>query len=127
MSHRRAVLTALALSTSVALAAAPATAVPGDVTAPQPVELDVICDGIGADTVTVTGDLADGGTAKIERGPLRVVGRPGFTGPMPTATGSRSRRAARAPPAPCRSPRATRRSTRSSPEPRPPRLRPRAT
>ncbi|MFJ6133097.1 FG-GAP-like repeat-containing protein [Janibacter terrae] len=80
MSHRRAVLTALALSTSVALAAAPATAVPGDVTAPQPVELDVICDGIGADTVTVTGDLADGGTAKIERGPLRVVGRPGFTG-----------------------------------------------
>lgn len=77
MSHRRAVLTALTLTTAAAIAASPAIAAP-----PQPTvdEIDVICDAIGEDTVTVTGDLASGGTATIEDGPLEVVGEPGFTG-----------------------------------------------
>lgn len=44
-------------------------------------ELTVICDGIGDDTITVTGDLADGGSAELPPdGPLTVVGEPGFTG-----------------------------------------------
>ena len=77
MSHRRAVLTALVLTTSGALVGTSAGAAPA---APTSTGIDVICDGIGADTVTVTGELASGGTAEITRGPLTVVGRPGFTG-----------------------------------------------
>ncbi|MGN7247865.1 FG-GAP-like repeat-containing protein [Janibacter anophelis] len=77
MSHRRAVLTALTLTTAAAIAASPAIAAPSP---PAVTEIDVICDAIGADTVTITGDLASGGTATIERGPLKVVGQPGFTG-----------------------------------------------
>ena len=78
MSHRRTALTALVLTTTAALAATPALAAPAQPSAPT--EIDVICDGIGADTVTVTGDLSRGGTAEITDGPLTVVGRPGFTG-----------------------------------------------
>ncbi|XVX21737.1 FG-GAP-like repeat-containing protein [Actinomycetota bacterium] len=65
-----ALATALALTMSAASAA---SAEPSQ-------RLDVICDGIGSDTVTITGDLARGGTARFERGPLRVVGKPGFSG-----------------------------------------------
>ncbi|WP_162786898.1 FG-GAP-like repeat-containing protein [Janibacter anophelis] len=77
MSHRRAVLTALTLTTAAAIAASPAIAAPSP---PAVTEIDVICDAIGADTVTITGDLASGGTATIEDGPLKIVGEPGFTG-----------------------------------------------
>ncbi|MDN5717796.1 MAG: FG-GAP-like repeat-containing protein [Janibacter sp.] len=77
MSHRRAVITALTLTTAAALAAAPALAAPAVSAA---TDLDVICDAIGADVVTVTGDLASGGTAQIAQGPLTIVGQPGFVG-----------------------------------------------
>lgn len=80
MSYRRAVITALALTTSAAMAASPAIALPSTGQAPRTTDLDVICDGIGADTVTITGDLSAGGSARIARGPLQVVGSPGFTG-----------------------------------------------
>lgn len=80
MSHRRAVFTALVLTTSAALVATPSVALPAASTAPNPSELDVICDAIGEDTVTLTGDLSAGGTAEIARGPLSIVGRPGFVG-----------------------------------------------
>lgn len=43
-------------------------------------DLTVLCDGIGEDVVTISGDLSAGGTATIADGPLRVVGQPGFTG-----------------------------------------------
>lgn len=80
MSYRRAVLTALTLSTAAAMAATPAIAVPSEPSDPATTDIDVICDAIGEDTVTVTGDLAEDGDAKITRGPLEVVGEPGFTG-----------------------------------------------
>lgn len=71
--------------TLVAAAAVTALGLVGTTTVAQaePVteELTVICDGIGDDTITVTGDLADGGTATLPAdGPLTVVGEPGFTG-----------------------------------------------
>lgn len=77
MRYRSAALTALVLATSSALIGSSAGAAPA---APTSTGIDVNCEGIGADTVTLTGDLARGGTAEIERGPLTVVGRPGFTG-----------------------------------------------
>lgn len=42
---------------------------------PAPEQIKVLCDGIGEDTITVTGD-----EASIEDGPLQVVGEPGFVG-----------------------------------------------
>lgn len=78
MSYRRTTaLTALALTGAMTVAMGPAAAGPASTTA---TDLDVICDAIGEDTVTVTGDLASGGTAEITSGPLSVVGQPGFTG-----------------------------------------------
>lgn len=48
---------------------------------PATEEITVICEGVGDDTVTVTGDLADGGTAELPAdGPLTIIGEPGFTG-----------------------------------------------
>lgn len=76
MSYRSTALTALALAGSLTWSAGAASAGPP----PPTTDVDVICDGIGEDTVTVTGDLASGGDAKITSGPLSVVGSPGFTG-----------------------------------------------
>lgn len=78
MSYRSTALTALVLAGSLTMAAGPATADPTP--SATTTDVDVICDGIGEDTVTVTGDLGSGGTAKITSGPLSVVGSPGFTG-----------------------------------------------
>ncbi|MBM6544663.1 cell wall-binding repeat-containing protein [Janibacter sp. YIM B02568] len=70
-------LVAAAAASTLGLVAAAATAQADPVTE----ELTVICDGIGDDTITVTGDLADGGTATLPAdGPLKVVGKPGFAG-----------------------------------------------
>lgn len=80
MSYRSTTLTALALAGSLALAAGPAAAGPTDSGSVTTDDIDVICDGIGEDTVTVTGDLASGGDATITSGPLSVIGTPGFTG-----------------------------------------------
>lgn len=80
MSYRITTLTALTLAGTLALAAGPAVAGPTDSRSVTADDFDVICDGIGEDTVTVTGDLASGGDATITSGPLSVVGTPGFTG-----------------------------------------------
>ena len=70
-------LVAAAAASTLGLVAAAATAQADPVTE----QLTVICDGIGDDTITVTGDLADGGTATLPAdGPLKVVGKPGFAG-----------------------------------------------
>ena len=73
------------IRTIVAAGAASAIGLLGAVTVAQaePItdELTVLCDGIGDDTITVTGDLGEGGTAELPAdGPLTVVGEPGFTG-----------------------------------------------
>lgn len=80
MSYRTTALTALTLAGSMALAVGPAAGGPASSGSTTATDLDVICDAIGEDTVTVTGDLASGGTAEITSGPLSVVGQPGFTG-----------------------------------------------
>lgn len=80
MSYRSTALTALTLAGSMALVVGPATADPTTTGSPTADDIEVICDGIGEDTVTVTGDLASGGDAEITSGPLSVVGTPGFTG-----------------------------------------------
>ena len=79
MTYRSTLTTLTALAGSLALTVGPATAGPTPL-APSTTELDVICDGIGKDTVTVTGDLSSGGSAAITSGPLSVTGAPGFTG-----------------------------------------------
>ncbi len=79
MTYRSTLTTLSALAGSLALAVSPAAAAPAP-SGPTTTELDVICDGIGQDTVTVTGDLASGGDAEITTGPLSVTGSPGFTG-----------------------------------------------
>ena len=79
MAFRSTVTALTALTGSCALAVSPATAEPSP-SGSTTTDIDVICDGIGEDTVTVTGDLASGGDAAITSGPLSVVGAPGFTG-----------------------------------------------
>ncbi|WP_068403401.1 FG-GAP-like repeat-containing protein, partial [Kribbia dieselivorans] len=64
------------------LATSAASAAPGE----APRSVDVICDAIGADTVTLTGDLSRGGTAEITHGPLTIVGEPGFVGRSASGT-----------------------------------------
>lgn len=81
-SRRRTAASVIACASLTALGVAPLAPA---AQAAGTTDIDVICDGVGADTVTVTGDLAKGGTAAIADGPLTVVGRPGFTG---TAGGS---------------------------------------
>ncbi len=83
--HRSTAVTALALASSLALAAGPVVAAPtptpsSSTSSASVTGVKVLCDAIGEDTVAITGDLSSGGTAKITRGPLSVVGRPGFTG-----------------------------------------------
>ncbi|MCM3556163.1 FG-GAP-like repeat-containing protein [Janibacter melonis] len=70
----------LTVAGAAVAATALSTAAPASAADSGPVDLQVVCDGVGEDTVTVTGDLASGGTAAIASGPLTVVGRPGFTG-----------------------------------------------
>ncbi|OAB89032.1 hypothetical protein AWH69_04570 [Janibacter melonis] len=70
----------LTVAGAAVAATALSTAAPASAADPSPVDVQVICDGVGEDTVTVTGDLASGGSAAIASGPLSVVGRPGFTG-----------------------------------------------
>lgn len=79
MTYRSTLTTLSALAGTLALTVGPATAAPTS-SGSATTELDVLCDGIGKDTVTVTGDLASGGDAEITSGPLSVVGSPGFTG-----------------------------------------------
>lgn len=91
MPHRRTALTALVAASALPLATAlavPAVAEPTPSDTPTASStsssgatgVDVLCDAIGEDTVTLTGDISSGGDAEITSGPLSVVGQPGFTG-----------------------------------------------
>ena len=82
-SRRTTLLTAVLGTGLLAVASAPALAAPSPAaagTGGADTELTMLCDGVGEDVLTITGDLSTGGSARFEQRGLSVVGSPGFTG-----------------------------------------------